>query len=96
MLCHLPQELQCKSVLEAIRIVKPGGFIYLGWFGCHIADNPSPHPDGDFWPKCIADSGVKVKEFKVVKEQQIVGNWGLGSMDEEACGIPNYGIQVVV
>ena len=95
-LYHLPYALQCQSVLEAIRIVKPGGFIYLGWFGCHIAGNPSPDPDGDFWPKCIKDSGVKVKSLEVVKETAIIGSWGLGIMDNEACGVPNYGIQVTV
>jgi SAM-dependent methyltransferase len=95
-LYHLPHELQCRAVLEAIRIVRPGGFIYLGWFGCHISNHGSSDPDGDFWPKCIANSGVKVKDFKVVKEKTIVGDWGTGNMDEETCGVPNYAIQIVV
>jgi hypothetical protein len=37
-----------------------------------------------------------VKDFKVVKEKTIVGDWGTGNMDEETCGVPNYAIQIVV
>lgn len=50
---HLPYDLQCRLVLEAIRIVKPGGFIYLGWFGHHVQGHPSKDPDGEFWPTCL-------------------------------------------
>jgi SAM-dependent methyltransferase len=67
-LYHLPHHLQCKAVLQAIRVVKPGGFIYLGWFGWHDTSVSTKSPSVGFWAACLKGSGVTVQKFAVINE----------------------------
>ena len=100
---HLPYDLQCVTVKECIRVTKDGGKIYIGWNGNHIKDRPSPHPTKTvgtsgktFWEDCLAGS-TRVKRLEMTQEKEkVVGNWGIGPMDETSFGrqLPNYAIEI--
>ena len=102
---HLPYDLQCVTVKECIRVTKDGGKIYIGWNGNHIKDRPSPHPTKTvgtsgktFWEDCLAGS-TRVKRLEMTQEKEkVVGNWGIGPMDETSFGrqLPNYAIEIWV
>ena len=94
---HLPWELQCKALREAVRVTRKGGKIYFGWNGEHLGHSISPDPRGPFWGECL--KGTPVAKFSIVYEaQEAIGDWGLGVLDENAFGhgIPNYGVEVLV
>ena len=96
-LYHLPWELQCKVLKEAIRVTREDGKIYFGWNGEHIEDNISPDPHGSFWTDCL--HGIPVAQWRVVsEEEEVIGGWGLGPLDRNAFNrnMSNYGIEIRV
>lgn len=100
---HLPYDLQCAALKECIRVTKDGGKIFIGWNGNHIKERPSPQPtraaassDITFWEKCVADVARVERMEMTLETEKVIGNWGLGDMDEDAFGrkVPNYAIEI--
>jgi len=92
---HLPMDIQCSVVKEFIRVTKVGGTIAMLFLGNHLKDRPSPAYS--FWENCISKSNYVDIEFAQCKKD-IIGNWGIGPMDENAFGryLPNYSIRISI
>jgi len=92
---HLPMDKQCHVVKEFIRVTKVGGTIAIVWLGNHLKDRPSPAYS--FWENCISEYKNVDIEFALSKKD-VIGDWGLGPMDENAFGRykPNYSIRISI
>ena len=92
---HLPLEKQCHVLHDFIRVTMPGGSISMSWMGNHLKDNPSP--EYSFWRDCVSDA--KNVDISFAREKdEVVGNWGLGPLDENDWGrnLPNYSVRITL
>ena len=68
--CHLPPDMVCSLMLDHfLRMVKPGGTVWLGWYpptGCH-QQKAMPAIE---WDRCLKDADVY---FSTMREEEL---WG--------------------
>jgi len=75
-LYHLPKDVQCTVLMELVRVVRPGGAIWIGWNGAHEIVDPG------WWNSvCFAKVPRSMALLKVVPERDLFVHPSFGHAD---------------
>ena len=101
-----PVSRQCDLVQDMLRVVKPGGSLYLGWCGAYRytrSSMPCADPASGFWEDCLGGHPL-VSRYAVLYEIDLLGTAWNDTLDpgryqsyrtDEGVGNSTYGVFVV-
>ena len=74
-LYHIPQSLQCETMKQLVRVVRPGGKIWVGWNGAHERVEP------EWWAQDCLAGNAAVAAVQTIMERDLFVNAAMGEAD---------------